>query len=570
MVLAAVVRIWGLDFGLPHTFVRPDESRAVNMAVKFGQGDLRPPFFIWPTLYPYLLSIVYGVYFVAGRAFGSYGSAHDFAVEFATDPTIFYLLPRVLSAVFGTLTVLVIFRIGERLGGRLTGLIAALFLALAFLHVRDSHFGVTDVTMIFFIMTSTLYILKAGDTGKLKHYLLAGLLAGAAASTKYSGFMLALPMLAAHIVVTPRTSERLSRLVLDRRPYAFLLALLVAFLAGTPYAATEFSRLLADLSGLESALDVGHNGIALDRGWWHHLRFNLFYGMGWPLLAASIAGIIVLCKKTPRKAVVFLAFPLVYYAYAGKLYAVFARFILPVVPFLCVAAAVAVDSSREYVARRVSRRTAATAAWVLAIMLLLPSMIRIWHVDRLLNRTDNRILATEWIVEHLPHGASICQVDSGAGALQLDPGQIFLQKYSSYRRSIDDGFNDRQLRDSVAAIVDSLLTARRYRQWQYSPELDEFSFEGEIQEGLPRYIIDHRAPLKHYGTTPQEITRRLVESYRLIIEFVAYDTTANNLYDWQDYFCVPLAGFEGVDRPGPNLYVYELTVPNEASPGTSR
>ena len=570
MALAAVVRFWGLDFGLPHTFVRPDESRAVNMAVKFGQGDLEPPFFIWPTLYPYLLSIVYGIYFVIGRATGIYGSVHDFAVEFATDPTIFYLLDRALSAVFGTLTVLVVFRIGERLGGRRTALMAALFLALAFLHVRDSHFGVTDVTMIFFIMTSTLYILKAGDTGKLRHYVLAGLLGGAAASTKYSGFMLVLPMLAAHFMVTPRTSEHFKCFIFDRRLYAFLVTMLVAFLAGTPYAAPEFSRLVADLSGLESDLNLGHHGIVLDRGWWHHLRFNLFYGMGWPLLAASFAGIIVLCKKAPKKAVVFLAFPLVYYVYAGKFNAVFARFIMPVVPFLCVAAAIAVDSLREYVVQRVSRRTATTAAWVLAIMLLLPSMVRIWHVDRLLNRTDNRILATEWIIKHLPPGASICQVDSGAGALQLDPGQIFLQKYSSYRRSINDGFNDQRLRGSVAAIADSLLAARRYRQWRYCPDLYEFSFDGEIQDSLPRYIIDHRAPLKHYGSTPEEITRLLIESYRLIIEFVAYDTTANNLYDWQDYFCVPLAGFEGVDRPGPNLYVYELTVPDKASPDISK
>jgi len=566
LAIAATVRFWGLDFGLPHTWARPDESRVVNMAVKFGQGDLEPPFFIWPTLYPYLLSIVYGIYFVVGWVTGIHGSVHDFVVEFATDPTIFYLLDRALSAIFGTFTVLVVFRIGERLGGKRTALIAALFLALAFLHVRDSHFGVTDVTMIFFIMASTLYILKAGDTGRLRHYVLAGLLGGAAASTKYSGFMLVLPMLAAHITAAQRTSERLGRFIFDKRLLAFLVAMLAAFLAGTPYAVPEFSRLVADLSGLENALDLGHHGIVLDRGWWHHLRFNLFYGLGWPLLAASFAGIVVLFSRGLRKAIVFLAFPVIFYLYAGKFHAVFARFIMPVVPFLCVAAAVAVESFHEYVARRMSRRTATTAAWVLAIMLLLPSMVRVWHVNRLLNRTDNRILATEWIVKHLPPGVSIYQVDSGAGTLQLDPGQFFVQKYCKYQDLINDGFTEQQLRSSVAGIADSLRAVRRYRQWRYDPDLDEFSFEGNIQDSLPRYVIDHRAPLKHYETTPEEVTRLLAESYRLIIEFVAYDTTANNLYDWQDYFCIPLAGFVGVDRPGPNLYLYELILSSEASP----
>jgi hypothetical protein len=29
-----------------------------------------------------------------------------------------------------------------------------------------------------------------------------------------------------------------------------------------------------------------------------------------------------------------------------------------------------------------------------------------------------------------------------------------------------------------------------------------------------------------------------------------------HVYDQQDAFCLPLAGFSGVGRPGPNLYVY--------------
>ncbi|MEE8577918.1 MAG: hypothetical protein V3T31_11735, partial [candidate division Zixibacteria bacterium] len=190
----------------------------------------------------------------------------------------------------------------------------------------------------------------------------------------------------------------------------------------------------------------------------------------------------------------------------------------------------------------------------------------IWHVNRLLNRTDSRILATEWIFKHIPTGANIYQVNSGTGALQLDPGQFFLQKYARYRDLVNDGFTDQQLRSSVSGIVDSLVASRRYRQWLYDPDLEEFSFNGNIQDSLPRYVIVERVPLKHYDATPQEISRLVTESYRQIAEFVAFDTTADNLYDWQDHFYIPLAGFVGVDRPGPNLYLYELVLPSEASP----
>lgn len=558
LAAAALVRFWGLDFGLPHPWSRPDESRIVNMAIKFGQGDLEPPFFNYPTLYPYLMSIIYGVYFAVGRLFGLYNSVNDFAVEFATDPTNFYLLSRAVSAIFGTLTVLIVFRIGERLVNRRTAFIASVFLAFTFLHVRDSHFGVTDVPMTFFIMAAMLYILRIGDTGRMKHYILAGLMAGLAASTKYAGVMLAFPLLAAHLKVMGESGERTTPLAVIKRPGLFMVMMLAAFLLGTPYAALKFSRFAADLSSEMSHLDSGHMGIILSRGWWHHLRFNLFYGLGWPLLIAALAGIVLLLKRDWRKALVFLLFPIFYYLWAGKGYTVFARYMLPVIPFLCIAGAVAMESLRRVVAGRSSRMTASVIVWVLAVLVLLPSLNRIGHLDRLLSRTDNRIVATDWVLANIPAGTSIYQIDSGIHALQLDPGQYFLQTVDRYRDLAGDRSTDRHPKGSVWNLVDSLAASRRYRQWLYDPDVREFSFDGVVQDSFPRYIITEQVPLKYYSVMPEEISRLLEESYDCVYRFIAFDTTANNYYDLQDHFYLPLSGFGGVSRPGPNLYIYEL------------
>jgi hypothetical protein len=60
LALAALVRMWGLGFGLPHTGCRPDESVIIELAGQFWSGDLDPHFFRYPTLYIYLSSMAFG------------------------------------------------------------------------------------------------------------------------------------------------------------------------------------------------------------------------------------------------------------------------------------------------------------------------------------------------------------------------------------------------------------------------------------------------------------------------------------------------------------------------------
>jgi hypothetical protein len=46
--LAAAVRLWGLAFGLPYTFARPDESFIMQVVLSFLKGNLFPHFYDYP------------------------------------------------------------------------------------------------------------------------------------------------------------------------------------------------------------------------------------------------------------------------------------------------------------------------------------------------------------------------------------------------------------------------------------------------------------------------------------------------------------------------------------------
>ena len=95
IILGCILRIWGINFGLPLLF-HQDEPIVVNHAVAYGSGDLNPHFFIIPPFCSYLLFISYGAYFLLGKIFGVFGGVNDFALKFFTDPSSFYLIARVI------------------------------------------------------------------------------------------------------------------------------------------------------------------------------------------------------------------------------------------------------------------------------------------------------------------------------------------------------------------------------------------------------------------------------------------------------------------------------------------
>src|SRR5262245_65175306 len=140
LVGGALARIWGNDFGLPHTY-HPDEGHIVNRAIRFHGGDLDPKFFNWPSLYMYLLSAVYGaIYGLSGVV-----------KSFSQDPIPFYLIGRTLTALMGTATIAVLYVLAAEFYGATVGLLASLFLTVNLLHIRDSHYITTDVPLTFLI-----------------------------------------------------------------------------------------------------------------------------------------------------------------------------------------------------------------------------------------------------------------------------------------------------------------------------------------------------------------------------------------------------------------------------------
>src|SRR6185295_18680557 len=116
---------------------RPDEEAIAAVAARLVRIGPNPHFFDYPTLF---ISVVATVekWWPGGRA--------------VFDDVLPTMIARSLAAALGTLSVPLVFVITRRVVSVRAALAAAALLAVAFLHVRDSLFGVTDTPMTFMVL----------------------------------------------------------------------------------------------------------------------------------------------------------------------------------------------------------------------------------------------------------------------------------------------------------------------------------------------------------------------------------------------------------------------------------
>ena len=500
LLLSTVVRFWALTFGLPHPAARPDEEAVSSMAGSYFHGNIEQDIFTYPPLFMLAVAAALWLVFRKVPSILSRMNVRSGVSEPSTAAA--RTIARVLSAVSGVISVWLLFRIGVRLFGRSTGFVAAACLGLAFLHVRDSHFGVTDVPMTCMVLVAFLAIVKLSQSGSHQDLVAAGIWTGLAVATKYNAALLALPACFAVLDDPARrpAQVRLGRAVL------FCAIMTGAFLIVCPYSVINHQKFLADVMDVSRHLANGH-GPDLGRGWTYHFTTTLRYGLGAPLLAAGVAGLLLMVWREGRRGVFVALFPVAYYMLMGTGRTVFARYALPVVPFLCLTAGYLIANMAAAAATYLLRprwRVPATA--VITAAVLWPSVLSVIAFDRLIARDDSRVLARRWIEARFPPGTTIAQLGQSNGHVYIDY------------------------------------------------EID-YALSNVTAAARPTLVIVVSSPLD--SPSIASVAPWLEREYDLqFTQTVVAENDPANTYDRQDEFFVPYAGFHDVERPGPNLRIY--------------
>lgn len=519
LAVAAALRFSAIGLGASWLSVQPDERfYNVTLPTALSWSDLNPHRFYYPSLLWYLFFLVDRLYFRLGRELGLV-HVKSLRALFAAAPVPFFVLNRAVSAAFGTATVALTYRLGRRLDGGTTGALAAAFLAVAFLHVRDSTLATVDVTATFFVVASLLGSAGVLQDGDRRSYVLAAVAAGLAAATKYNAAIVAVSLAFAELARFRGAAGESSAVPLRRLACAAVLSSLV-FVASNPFLVLDWREARADLLWELAYQNTGQY-LDMGRGWYYHLATSLPAAVGWPMFGLALAAMVgtVLSRDVPGLVVV--AFAAVFFAVMGHSRAVFVRYMVPLVPVACLFAARAVRAAARTAPARWWRVTAGGVLATLAAAAPLEASIA-W--GRIVRHLDTRVEAYEF-VRGMLGGAPVASYGPPVIWTSTLPGLGVVH----YEKGRSESWSDVVRRAHADGV---------------------------------RYFLTHDSPLDLFSPALPDLDAALAASGTPIAEFDFADPARQPRpcprYDVVDGFYFPIAGFSGVERPGPRIRVYRL------------
>ncbi len=339
------------------------------------------------------------------------------------------LVGRLLSVLGDLGTIYLIYLLGRRIYGEMVGLMAAILVSFAVMHIQLAHFATFDVMTTFFIVLSlygSVCVIQA-DRQNVWPTLWSGAAAGLAVASKFSAAPLIAVLVGAQIA---RASDGLDMSqgagwaqALRRAALDIGLSLLAAFLAffiTSPFAILDW-KLYAKQIAEQSTMVRGTADWPFTRQYRNTLPFiyqieqQVRWGLGWPLGLAAFGGFVwtfVRQFRRPRlEEWVLLGWALPYFLLTGMFMVKFMRYMLPLTPLFILMGAAMMQHIVEWATawhtsggwRKWARRLLFWLPYGVMVCAALWSLAFIWVYAQ----EHTWIQASQWIYAHVPDGAVI-------------------------------------------------------------------------------------------------------------------------------------------------------------------
>ena len=335
---AVLAAAWGIHL--------PDWPPSLSQLLDPEQSPLNPHFFSYGSLPIYLLK---GVGSILSN-FNESLAAFDLR-----------LVGRGMSAVFDTGTVLLIYLLGRRLYNHRTGLLAAILAAFTVLSIQQSHFCTVDSMLTFFVVLTVLFsarVINNSSRSTLWAAVLIGLCLGLAIATKMTAVILL------GVIVTAYTlrcfnghSDSITKSSFSPRHIKSGLAglaivslvAIITIAVTEPYIFIDWNEFIAQTSWVRDAVVTRASDLPWTRQfinttpYLYQIRHLSVWGMGLPLAVAAWGGLLftvaTAIKRRRKSDLLLLLWILSFFLIAGAMEVKFIRYVLPLVPFLCLVAA---------------------------------------------------------------------------------------------------------------------------------------------------------------------------------------------------------------------------------------
>ncbi len=525
LALAAALRLWAIDFGHPHPLVRPDEKEILEPAFRFAQGDYNPKYHVYPGLYLYMMWLWSAGLLFLRSLFAPVPPFHAALLSaFFGVPDSRWTSPiihgRILAALVGTLTVLAVYLVGRRRDSRATGLVAAALLATCFLHVRDSHSLKAEAFLTFAIVPAIAACARLVEKPTGRRGLVAGLWIAFATGMKQPGILLLVPLWAAGALTSTRAGLR--RILPTGPVWIGAIAAIAGFLATGPYMILDWPFVWQTMGPAIGTVFAPRGEADLhrpvERAFWYHVTTSFRWGTGLLFSLLTVPALALGARGLEPFFALATLFSLLWLVVIGVSPVHHVRYLTPILPLL----ALLVARLLVQVASRAGRWAKVALAVATVAICAEPLASSVAH-DRILARTDTRVLATEWLGAHTAQGEQVAVLGTRIwpyGAPMLPRG--------------------------ITALS---LGGRK-----------------GLEPGAARFLVTHEHPLPFSRVDAADL-ERLRPRLHLEVEFSPWeDSTPRGWFEEADAYYAPFRDFAGVKRAGPLVRIYSIA---PASPGAA-
>jgi len=401
LIAGIFLRAINLDFGLPY-FYHSDEKIKLGNINSVIDGS------------PRMLNYRHPGFLV-------YSSAATVKLLSFTGKHPIYLA-RCLIVAECMLVIIILYFSGLRLGGRTSGLFAALVIALSPLTVTASQHVKEDIPLMLWLSLQ-LYLCLAFLASEKKKTLYAAALAGGFAfSSKYVG---SFSLLLIYLVIRWKTPKgQRQRLIMN----AFLIFSL-GFLVFSPFALLDIHSFLKDFFFELGHALRGHSGLKIypwKYYWTYHLTNNLNPALTWYLLVVCLVGVFISLFKDSRYRIVATGFLLFYFLHESfplKPPHGSERYMISVLPYLALAGGAAFHQASKI------PRTIVAFWGIIALLGFFSMGNESYHYVLSRGEDDARTRARQWAVKNIPK-QSLLLVDDYHNP--FSPFAVFQKEYPNH------------------------------------------------------------------------------------------------------------------------------------------
>jgi 4-amino-4-deoxy-L-arabinose transferase-like glycosyltransferase len=458
--------VYGLGWGLPgRTNLNPDENTVLGIVSGLSWHNLDP-----------------GAYFYGAFFYEACVLARTVlrAVRPGIGEASLVLAYRGISALFGTGTVAVLYLLLRRIApAGPAPLLGAAFLAVMPLHVWDSHFAVTDVTLTFWMTASVTAAVRAYERPGPARFALASALAGVATGTKFNG---AFATVAIALAALAALRERRARV---RQVLAWgvvgLAAALPALFVASPHVFRNWEATWRAFQHEMYRVRIIDYGFNLWAPGWQYKPYVYQLGAAFPfsfglaLYAALLGGLAYCAVRWRPVLVVPFGYAAFYLGVMGSWDFVPIRYYLPFEPVLLIAPALALAAGLKAPAPAVRRWAGVALVAVLAYTVAFSLSTTARFTD------DTRIQAQRWLQQRVAEGHDVLTV----GAEWYLPTPVGPRVVNLLNYGAMPGVVASQHPDYV--VLTSLHYARAYRQQD-----DNVAMWDTVRRGVLPYRLERR------------------------------------------------------------------------------